>query len=227
VTTANTRYWKCTRPDGLDFWSRKVDYAAALASGETITHPIGDIRSGTAADCLSVSVSPTDCTGAYWPCRLFLVEPVGEVGTPGTYPSKRSVAALRVMEERPAVEALGPQGQAIVALIERARALTGQEVTDLDAAWDAAGAAAWDAAWDAARDAAWAAAWDAAWAAAWDAAWDAAWAAARALIVRDLISDAGFTQEQYDVLTRVWRTVIGPLHPDDADLRVTPAAVTE
>ena len=39
-------------------------------------------------------------------------------------------------------------------------------------------------------------------------------AAAWALVVRDLI-----TQEHYDALTRPWRTVVGPLHPDDPDLR--------
>jgi hypothetical protein len=38
---------------------------------------------------------------------------------------------------------------------------------------------------------------------------------ARALIVRDLIS-----QEQYDLLTVLWRTVVGRIHPDDADLFV-------
>lgn len=61
---------------------------------------------------------------------------------------------------------------------------------------------------DAARDAAR----DAAWAAAWAAARDAAWAA-EALVVRDLIS-----AEHYDVLTSPWRSVMGPIHPDDAPL---------
>ena len=62
---------------------------------------------------------------------------------------------------------------------------------------------------DDARDAAWAAAWAAATAAARDAARDAAWAAA-GLVVRDLIST-----EHYDELTRVVRTTLGPIHPDD------------
>jgi len=39
--------------------------------------------------------------------------------------------------------------------------------------------------------------------------------AALALLVRDLIGRHGFTQEHYDEMTRQWRTVIGPLHPDD------------
>ena len=67
-----------------------------------------------------------------------------------------------------------------------------------DAAWDAAAA---DAAWDAAGDAA-----------------DAAQVAARALVVRDLIGQHGYTQDDYDTLTRPWRQVIGPIHSDDPDL---------
>ena len=50
----------------------------------------------------------------------------------------------------------------------------------------------------------------------------AAWAAARdaavALVVRDLIGQHGLTQDHYDTLTRPWRTVIGPIHPDDPEV---------
>ena len=49
--------------------------------------------------------------------------------------------------------------------------------------------------------------------AAWDATWDAARNAVLALLVRDLI-----TTEDYDALTRPWRTAIGPIHPDDPAL---------
>ena len=140
-------------------------------------------------------------------------------------------------------EVFGPQWERICALVQRAARLTADEGRALaDAAWDAAGAEAWDAAWaaawDAAGAAAWAAAWaaagaaagdaawadagadaeDAAWDAAWDAAGDAAWAAAGALVVRDLIGRHGFAQEHYDALTRPWREVIGPVHPDDGPL---------
>ena len=106
------------------------------------------------------------------------------------------------------------QGPHVVALIARARVLTAGEAERL--------AAARAAAWAAARDAAWAAAWAAARAAARDAAWAAAAAAARdaavALVVRDLIGQHGLTQDHYDTLTRPWRTVIGPIHPDDPEV---------
>jgi hypothetical protein len=140
-------------------------------------------------------------------------------------------------------DTFGPQWEHIVALVRRVAVLTADEVQRLDAAWNAAQDAAWVAAWvaawnaaqDAARDAAWVAAWvaaedaarDAAWNAAWNAAQDAArdadWAAARnaagdaarALAVRDLIGQHGFTQAHYNLLTEPWATVIGPVHPDD------------
>ena len=141
------------------------------------------------------------------------------------------------------VGAFGPNWMSVRGLVRRVAVLTAAEVDQLGAAWvtagDAARVAAWDAAWvaawvaagDAARDAAWDAAWVAAWVAAgvaaWvaaedaarDAAWDAAWVAAGvaagALAVSDLISQHGFTQAHYDLLTGPLASVIGPIHPDD------------
>jgi hypothetical protein len=230
-----TTYYKATRPDGTDFHTGTVDYAAALASGETITHPVGDITAG-AESYLSVATAATDCTGMRWPCRLFAVEAVGDVKHPASLalPNKAACVAVRVVAELPAHEALGPQGEHIAALVTRARALTLDELNRLsaarDAAWDAARDAAWDAAlgaalgaaWaaaraaarDAARAAAWdaarAAAWDAARDAAWDPAWAAAWDAALGLATRDLI-----TTEQYCTLVGPWASVCGWPHPDD------------
>ena len=104
------------------------------------------------------------------------------------------------------VDVFGPQWREVCAMVLRAARLTHDEASDLDAAMDAT----WDATWDAAMDATWGEA--------WDAAWDAAWGATRVLVVRDLIGTHGFTQDHYDTLTRPWRTVIGPVHPDDAPL---------
>jgi hypothetical protein len=204
-----TRYYKATRPDGTDFHTGTVDYGAALASSEPITHPAPHDRD--ASGYLSVATVPTDCTGMSWPCRLFAVE-ADDVREVDDLPNKRAVSSLRVVEELPAWQVFGPNGEAVVAVIDRARTLTADELTRLDAAgaaaWDAARAAARAAAWDEAWDAAGAAAWDAARDEAWDEAWDAAWAAARdaarAELVRDLI-----TPEQYDNLTAPWRSVVG------------------
>lgn len=133
------------------------------------------------------------------------------------------------------IQAFGPQGEQVAALIDRAGKLTVDEVEKLGAAWYADGHAAGDAVWDTARVARHVAlvARDAAWDAVWDAAGDAAQFAARdvtgvvarfaagdaalALVVRDLIS-----KEHYDLLTGPWAQVIGPAHPDDPTREDTP-----
>jgi hypothetical protein len=194
-------YYKATRPDGMDFATGTVDYAEALETGEVLEHDEKMVRD-KAATYFSVSVEPADCTGVRWPCRLFRVEPVGRVLKSDGLPNKRCCSRLRVVEELPAHLALGPNGEAVAALIERAGRLTWDEVERLVAAGvaarGAAGVAVWGAAWGAARDAARGAAWaaardaargaagdaagaarDGARGAAWDAARDAAWDAAR------------------------------------------------
>ena len=208
-------YYKAVRPDGTDFYSGRVLW------DQIVRHPNPGIpREEDAEGYLSVSVSPTDCTGMKWPCRLFAVEPVEEVSvwepTPGL-PSKRASHAWRVVRELPAYEALGPNGAEVAAFLDLLPTLTR---TQWDAAGDAAGDAAFDAAWSAAFDAAWSAAFDAARYAAFDAARDAAryaaWSAASvaardaardaasdaalALLVRDLIST-----DHFDVLTAPMR----------------------
>ena len=185
-----TRYYKATRPDGTDFRTGRIDYAAALASGEPVTHP--DPHTRGASGYLSVATVATDCTGVSWPCRLFAVEAddAREVGS--DLPNKRAVTSLRVVEELPAWQAFGPNGLAVVAVIDRARTLTADELDRLDAARNAAPPAAWNAAraaaWDAARNAARA----------------AAWTAALAELTSDLI-----TPEQYATLIGPWRSVVG------------------
>ena len=197
--TRQTLFWKATRPDGTDFYTGAVDYAGALESGEPLPELAGGAFPG--AGWYHAGVHPTSCAGMQWPCRLFIVEPVGEVMWDGVPRVKVGARSLRVVEERPAHEALGPQGERIAALIGRAGRLTMDEARRLAAAWDAAGYAAWDAAWAAARDAA------------GDAAGYAAWASAWALVVRDLIDPA-----HYAVLTMPWASVIGPVHPDDPEV---------
>ena len=133
--------------------------------------------------------------------------------------------------ELPAHAVFGPQGVHVAALIERARHITPGEVSALDAArydaLDDAWAAAWGAAWTSALDTElgdeldgpWDIAWDAmtaAWATAGDYALAAALDATCALVVRDLIPT-----DHYDTITRPWREVIGPIHPDDPEITTT------
>jgi len=188
-----TDYFKATHPDGRDFRTGTIDYAAALASGEVIRHPSAEMVRDDASTYLSVSVSAADCTGFSWPCRLFRVEPVGDVMDDlSDSPNKRAVSALRVVEELPAWQAFGPNGEQVVRLIARAALLTKDEASRLDAARDAARDAACDAARDAACDAA------------WDATCDAAWDATLACVVRDRLTD-----DQFAILAGPWTSVMG------------------
>ena len=173
-------YYKATRPDGTDFQTGTIDYGAALVTGAVIRHPEKRVRDQPFT-YLSVSIAPADCTGFAWPCRLFRVEPVGRPIKASISKNKRAVSALRVVEELPAHMALGPNGEAVAAFIERFRTLTPEQAKKLYAARDAA----WDSAGAAAR------------AAARAAAGVAAGSAAAPLVVRDLI-----TPEQYAILTR-------------------------
>ena len=206
-------YYKAVQPDGTDFFTGAVQWAPPEGYGGEwiVRHPTATEIGTDAGSHLSVSATPTDCLGMEWPCRLFEVEAVGETQPDSSYENKVKGVAFRVVRELDAHRVFGPQGEYVAALIERVGRLTDAETDQLAAA---AGAADWgaavDAAWAAARIAARDAARDAAGDAAGDAAWDAAWG----LLVRDLIAT-----EDYDTLTRAWREVIGPIHPDDPDLR--------
>ena len=224
-----TIFFKSTRPDGTDFYTGTVNYAAALTSGEPLPELSGDVAF-PGPGWYHLATVPTECVGMLWPCRLFEVEPVGDVMMDNAHPHKIGARSVRVLREIDAHRVFGPQGEQAAALIERCRTLSAVEVDRL--------AAAWEASWDAAdRDVTWVAALiaarAAAWEAAWDAIWDAIWAArstarratraagdaAAALLCRDLIGQApAWDQASYDLLTGPWRDVIGPIHPDDGDI---------
>ena len=207
-------YYKAVRPDGTSFHDRSFRWLpeSGPVEGHTVTHPTASTVGEHASSYLSVSVTPADCTGMRWPCRLFEVMPAGEVVTPepDSFPNKRAAVAWQIVRELPATDALGPQGVQVAALIERADRLTDVEARRLFDAWDAAMGAEWHPAKTAAFavDAARTTAEDTVWAAVHVAAGDAG----LALVVRDLIS-----VEHYDALTGPWRTIIGPIHPDDPD----------
>ena len=194
-------YWKAVREDGTDFYSGTVRWAPEQgdipAEGIAVAHPTSTAWGEDHSTHLCASTSPTDCTGFKWPCRLLEMEPVAEVHEHAG--SKVSALSWRVVRELPAMQALGPQGAAVAALIDGLRRLDAEALARLADAR----VAAWDAVWGAARDAVRGAAWDAV-----DAAWDAADAAV-ALVVWDLI-----TSEHRDTLTAPIRTALPDLWAD-------------
>ena len=223
-----TTYYKAVRPDGTDFRTGTVQWAPpADHEGEwVVAHPRGVRPDAGPTDLmeavLCASTEPADCTGFKWPCRLLLVEPVEGSGFHKHLRHKVRGTQFRVIGERPAHEALGPNGEQAAAFLALCGTLTDaqwDEVADVyrrsyqnSAAWDADRAAARAAARAVARDATRAAAWDvagdvavdAARAAARDAAraaaWAAAWAAVRGYVVRDLIPE-----EQFETLVAPFR----------------------
>jgi hypothetical protein len=224
-----TTFYKATSLTGHDFRTGSVDYAGALATGEPVRHQLpGPMVRNQPVTYLSVSVEPAETLiGGAWPCRLFVVEPVGEVlDNLEASRYKRACLSMRVVEELPAHLALGPNGARVAALIERGKSISYAEAKRWGAAWDAARDAARDAAWYAARDAAWYAARDAAWdaargaawdaargaarGAAWDAARGAAWDAARDAALAELSRDL-ITEAQYLELAGPWISVMGEI----------------
>ena len=188
-------YWKAVREDGTDFYSGTVRWAPEQgdipAEGIAVAHPTSTAWGEDHSTHLCASTSPTDCTGFKWPCRLLEMEPVAEVHEHAG--SKVSALSWRVVRELPAMQALGPQGAAVAALIDGLRRLDAEALARLADAR----VAAWDAVWDAARDAA------------RDAVWDAVRDAAVALVVWDLI-----TSEHRDTLTAPIRTALPDLWAD-------------
>ena len=182
-------YWKAVREDGTDFYTGTVQWAPESgdipAEGLVVTHPTSTVWGERHATHLCASTSPTDCTGFKWPCRLLEMEPVAEVHEHAG--SKVSALSWRVVRELPAMQALGPQGAAVAALIDGLRRLDAEALARLADAWDAAR----DAVRGAVRDAA-----------------DAADAAV-ALVVWDLI-----TSEHRDTLTAPIRTALPDLWAD-------------
>jgi len=133
-------FYKATTPDGKDFRTGTLDYAGALVSGEPVSRPDqGPMVKDSPSTYLSVSVEPGEVLlGGTWPCRLFLVEPLGEVIGSDDHPYKRCCKSLRVLEEVPAHQALGPNGAEVAAIIERIDGLTVGEIRHRGAAWGAA-----------------------------------------------------------------------------------------
>ena len=174
-------YFKAVRVDGTSFHDPNFNW---LTEDGVVGHPRPDLT-GSAANYLSVATVASDCTGFYWPCRLLVVEPIGEVVPDNSYPNKRRGRAFKVVDEVEAWQVFGPNGKEVVAFLELLPMLTKTQ---------------WYAARDAAREAAWVAAREAAWVAARVAARVAAWDAARALVLRDVLS-----VEHFNTLTAPMR----------------------
>ena len=175
-----TTYYKATRLDGTSFY----DSTTTWKVGRITRHPNPDTSKGLCSGgVLHISDEPAETLiGGSWPCRLFEVEPRSALISGDGH--KHGCTQVKVVKELPAWMALGPNGEAVAAHIERCKTITADEAARLYATRSAA----WSATRSATRDAARYAAWD----------------AALALVVRDLISP-----EQFDILYGPWASVFG------------------
>lgn len=210
------QYFKAVRPTGRDHYSGTIDYSVP---GSVVTHPNSTrMLHNIPSSYLSVSTSPEEALlGGSWPCRLFEVEPIGDVmGDLFASPHKRACLAVKVIQELPAYLVFGPQREHVVALLRRAQYLNSDQVRAGNITWGNSGAVArqavWDAAWAAASRSNRGSACHAAWAYVWGEYGYAPGIAAVALIVRDQLDPS-----DYRFLTAPWRSVAGNAHPDDED----------
>lgn len=215
-------YYKAVRPNGTDFFSGKIDYAAAL--GGAVKHPNALRKDEDASRYISISVSSGDCTGFRWDAvegaRLFEVAPIGRAWAPhkDSMPNKRAAVGVTVLRELPSYLLFGPQGEAVVAIINAFGKLTSGQKSTLYSARDAA----WWSGWSVVSDGrAHRAGLGAARGALCDrlVGWyvdSAACCAALAVLLRHTIGQDGFTQAHYDALTKPWVKVTGQkAHPED------------
>jgi hypothetical protein len=144
-----TIYYKTVQMDGTDFWTGTVDYASLSGTGRSLPRLPGGQCCGPGVYHASTVAAET-LVGSHWPCRLFEVE--GEAVSKSGY--KRGFRTLTVGQELPAWRVFGPNGEAVVALIEKAGRLTHEEISGLRAAWNEARDAVEYAVRNAAEDAA-------------------------------------------------------------------------
>jgi hypothetical protein len=227
-----TIYYKTVQMDGTDFWTGTVDYASLSGTGRSLPRLPGGQCCGPGVYHASTVAAET-LIGGYWPCRLFEVE--GEAVSESGH--KRGFRTLTVGQELPAWRALGPNGEAVAALLEKAERLTDGEISGLGAAWnearDAVSNEARSTTWNEARDAARGAARDAARCAAREAAREAAMGlarntvgnavnhAAKYLAARNaavssarsaamaMVTQDLITEEQFRILADPWLSVMG------------------
>jgi hypothetical protein len=201
-------YYKATRTDSYDFYTGTLHHEVGVLVEHPVSRRFSDMVRDDAVTYLSLSVDPTDLPGAWWPLRLWEVEPIGRVIGSDDYPNKRGCIGYRVVAEAPTHVTFGPNGVQVEWLCEQLEAATEEQFDRLAEA--EARASAWASAWASARASARARA--RAWARARAStsararAWARAWARAGvlALDVRDLI-----TTEDFDVLYGPCRDVFG------------------
>lgn len=125
-------FYKATRPDGFDFFTGTVDYAGICGTGERLPEkspPLSGLDPSTATNQVyHASEEPHRALiGGGWPCRLFEID--GEVVARSPRGTKLGFYTMTVVREIEAHRVLGPNGEAVAEMIDRAQKLTHSEFT--------------------------------------------------------------------------------------------------
>jgi len=183
-------YYKTTSPDGVDFLTGRVNYAAALFSGGTFPSEYQSLFESP----------PRALSEGRWPCRLF------EVESALINPGLTNPPVLRVVREIDAHRVFGPRGKQVTELIERASRIDSEEQAALLVAQESAEGlvrfSAWEAAWPFGEDLAIPTN-EAVWEVTPRIVRDSVSDAVLALIVKDLI-----TEEHFNTLYGPWASVM-------------------
>jgi hypothetical protein len=127
-----TDYYVASSVDGVELrrQAAEVQRGVSLEIGRA-TPPMGrfDMMRGHA---YVVWDSPTRI--AEWPCRLFRVQ--ADDAKPSSTPGQLFTRTYRPVEELPGWRTLGPQGQEVVALIERVGLLSAVDMLALGKVWE-------------------------------------------------------------------------------------------
>lgn len=202
-------FYKATQPDGTSFHDPDIKY---VVGKRVRPKPFDGDRRLCGAGVLHASRRPEDAASyAKYPFSLFKVE-----GTPFAEQSdKAGFRQLRVLEKIPSWEAFGPQGEQVLAALDRMGTLTDDELDSLTAQ-DQGSTRAWARARGRAR--AWTRDHAPTRAQVWARAWDRTRGRARiatlcadyvaAVSIQDLI-DNTYTQADHDLLVRGWEVVVG------------------
>lgn len=106
-----------------------------IPNGSEVWQPARSVPGDHPETYLSASTARADCAPG-WPCRLLVLDPIGDVVRNPRLPNARGAVGWRVIGELPPHEIFGAYGVEVADLIERSRSLTRDHAERLMAAWD-------------------------------------------------------------------------------------------
>lgn len=132
-STAEGVFYKTVTPEGRDFYTKTLDYEAALKTGKPVHHPTSTrIDPTDRSTFLAISATPTAAMGSLsYPSRLLKVTPLDNPVPLKSFPQWYATLALKVLEERPLRELFGRHGRRLLEFYEDVSLLSTEQLSDL------------------------------------------------------------------------------------------------